>query len=77
LGEHFSVGGGALKIKKGAYFIMEQQRFDDEVWLPSFADTSVSVLILLVARLKINQSSKYSNYQKFDAEVKESQVRKP
>jgi hypothetical protein len=77
LGENASVGGITLKIKKGAYFILEQERFDDEVWLPSFADTSISVRILLVAGLKINQASKYSNYRKFNAEVKDSEVGKP
>jgi hypothetical protein len=77
LGENVSVGGAALKIKKGAYFILEQERFDDEVWLPSLADTSVSVRILLVAGLKINQVSKYSSYRKFNSDVKDSEVGKP
>jgi hypothetical protein len=77
LGENASVGGITLKIKKGAYFILEQERFDDDVWLPSLADTSVSVRILLVAGLKINQVSKYGSYKKFNSEVKDSEVGKP
>jgi hypothetical protein len=77
LGENANIGGITLKIKKGAYFILEQERFDDEVWLPSFADTSISVRILLVAGLKINQASKYSNYKKFNSDVKDSEVGKP
>jgi hypothetical protein len=77
LGENASIGGITVKIKKGAYFILEQERFDDDVWLPSFADTSISVRILLVAGLKINQASKYSSYRKFNAEVKDSEVGKP
>ncbi len=77
LGENVSIGGVALKIKKGAYFILEQERFDDDVWLPSLADTSVSVRILLVAGLKINQVSKYSNYRKFNTDAKNGETVKP
>ncbi len=77
LGENANIGGVALKIKKGAYFILEQERFDDDVWLPSLADISVSVRILLVAGLKINQVSKYGSYKKFNSEVKDSEVGKP
>ncbi len=77
LGENVNIGGVALKIKKGAYFIAEQARFDEEVWLPSSSDVNISVRILLVAGFKLNQLSKYSNYKKFSTEVQNSEVGKP
>ncbi len=77
LGENVNIGGVALKIKKGAYFIAEQARFDEEVWLPSSSDVNISVRILLVAGFKLNQISKYSNYKKFSTEIIKSEVGKP
>ncbi len=77
LGENLNVGGVVAKIKKGAFFILEQERFDDDVWLPSISDVNITVRILLVAGFKLNQISKYGNYKKFKSEVKDSEVGKP
>jgi hypothetical protein len=78
LGESFKLGGGLVaKINKGAFLISEQERFDDEVWLPSLSDVNVSIRILLVQGLKVNQVSKYSSYKKFNAEIKNAEVGKP
>jgi hypothetical protein len=75
LGESFKLGGGLVaKINKGAFLISEQERFDDEVWLPSLSDVNVSIRILLVQGFKVNQVSKYSNYKKFNTEIKNSGV---
>ena len=78
LSDNFKIGGGAVvKIRKGAYIISEQQRFDDEVWLPSLSDVNLSIRIFLVSGISINQVSKYSNYKKFSTEIIKSEVGKP
>jgi hypothetical protein len=73
--DNFKVGGGFLaNLKKGASFALEQERVNDEIWLPSTADINLSVKVLLVKGINVNQVIKSYNYQKFSTEVKESKV---
>jgi hypothetical protein len=73
--ESFKIGGGILaNLKKGASFVLEQERVNDEIWLPSSADINLSVKVLLVKGINVNQVIKSYNYQKFSTEVKGAKV---
>jgi hypothetical protein len=73
--DNFKIGGGFLaNLKKGASFALEQERVNDEIWLPSTADINLSVKVLLVKGINVNQVIKSYNYQKFSTEVKGSKV---
>ncbi len=73
--DSFKVGGGVLaKLKKGASFTLEQERINDEIWLPSVADINLSVRVLLVKGIDLNQVVKSYNYRKFNTEVKDAKV---
>ncbi len=73
--DNFKIGGGLLaNLKKGASFTLEQERVGDEIWLPSTADINLSVKVLLVKGINVNQIVKSSNYRKFNTEVKDSKV---
>ncbi|MEP6924185.1 MAG: hypothetical protein ABI954_06955 [Pyrinomonadaceae bacterium] len=76
--ENFNVAGGLVaKLKKGASFTLEQNRINDEIWLPSSADINLSVKVLLVKGININQLVRYRDYQKFKSEVKDAKVDAP
>ncbi|MCU1290605.1 MAG: hypothetical protein JWN60_2834 [Acidobacteria bacterium] len=73
--DSFKVGGGVLaKLNKGASFTLEQERVNDEIWLPSVADINLSIKVLLVKGIDLNQVIKSYNYRKFDTEVKDAVV---
>lgn len=73
--DNFKIGGGFLaNLKKGASFALEQERVNDEIWLPSTADINLSVKVLLVKGINVNQVIKSYNYQKFSTEVKGSKI---
>lgn len=73
--DNFKVGGGFVaNLKKGASFTLEQERVGDEIWLPSVADINLSVKVLLVKGINVNQVIKSYNYRKFKTEVKDSKV---
>ncbi len=73
--DNFKVGGGILaNLKKGASFALEQERVNDEIWLPSIADINLSVKVLLVKGINVNQVIKSYNYRRFETEVKDSKV---
>lgn len=73
--DSYKVGGGLLaNLKKGASFTLEQERVNDEIWLPSAADINLSVKVLLVKGINVNQVIKSSNYRRFETEVKDAKV---
>jgi hypothetical protein len=78
LADSFKVGGGLLaKLRKGASFTLEQERVNNEIWLPSTADINLSVRVLLVKGINVNQVIRSYNYQKFATEVKDAAVDAP
>lgn len=73
--DNINVGGGLLaKLRKGASFTLEQQRVNDEIWLPSQADINLSVRILLVKGIDVNQLIRSYDYRKFETQVKDATV---
>jgi len=78
LADSFKVGGGVLaKLNKGASFTLEQERVNDEIWLPSVADINLSVRILLVKGISLNQQIRSYDYRKFETEVRDAKVGNP
>lgn len=76
--DSYNVGGGVLaKLKKGASFVLEQERVNDEIWLPSVADINLSVRVLLVKGIDVNQVVRSYDYRKFATEVKDAKVGEP
>ena len=75
LSDSFNVGGGVVaKLKKGASFTLEQERINDEIGLPSAADINLSVRVLMVKGIDLNQSIRSYDYRKFSTEVKDAKV---
>lgn len=75
LADSYNVGGGVLaKLRKGASFVLEQQRVNDEIWLPSVADINLSVRVLLVKGINVNQRIESYDYRKFSTEVKDAKL---
>ena len=73
--ESYKVGGGILaKLHRGASFTLEQERVNDEIWLPSRTEINGSVRVLLFKGLNINQLITSYGYRKFETEVKDARV---
>jgi len=73
--DSFKIGGGLLaNLKKGATFTLEQERVNDEIWLPSLVDVNLSVKVLLVKGITINQVVKSYNYRKFNTEITDTKI---
>ena len=75
MADNFNVGGGLVaRLKKGSSFMIEAERVNEEIWLPSIADINVAVRVLLVKGLNFNQLMRFYDYKKFDTEVKDAKV---
>ncbi|MDQ3800638.1 MAG: hypothetical protein M3384_14410 [Acidobacteriota bacterium] len=68
-----SSGNFLAKLKRGASFTLENERVNDEIWLPSLADINLSVRILF-AGININNLIRYGDYKRFDTQVKDGKV---
>lgn len=78
LAESIGIGGGVLaKLKKGATFTLEKERVGDEIWLPSVAEINLSVRVLLVKGIDVNQVVRSYDYRRFETEVKDAKVDDP
>src|SRR5262245_1679861 len=76
--DSYKIGGGMLAaIKPGGGFTMEQDRINNEVWLPTYAEFNFSARILLLAGLNFNSIAKYSNYQRFNVEAENEKLKDP
>jgi hypothetical protein len=59
------IGGGLVaSLAKGSNFVFEQDKINDEVWLPSYAEVHASGRIVFVS-LKQNFIDRFSDYKKF------------
>jgi hypothetical protein len=66
----FRFGGGLVaNLQKGTSFIFEQAFVNNEVWLPTYTEVHVGVRVLLVKGLKVNEVTRYSDYQRFNIET--------
>lgn len=71
------IGGGVLaNLQKGTSFTFEQAYINNEVWLPTYVEAHVGVRFLLVKGIKVNVTTKYSDYKRFNVETL-STIKKP
>ncbi|HTA51584.1 MAG TPA: hypothetical protein VK757_02295 [Candidatus Acidoferrum sp.] len=63
------IGGGLVaSLAKGSNFVFEQDKINDEVWLPSYAEVHANGRIVFV-QLKQNFIDRFSDYKKFRSGV--------
>jgi hypothetical protein len=73
----FNVGGGLFfSMRPGARFVIEQARFAEEVWLPTYTEVSFSARAMLFAGLGINRTVRYEDYRRFNVKAEE-QIKPP
>jgi hypothetical protein len=68
----FKVAGGAFfAMRPGSRFVAEQDRFFDEVWLPTYSEVTISARAMLFASFGVNQKITYADYRRFDVQSEE------
>jgi hypothetical protein len=72
LDENFHVGGGlAASFNKNSGALIEQQRIDDEIWLPSLNDINLEGRkMIYLAGIHEHVTQHFYNYHRFRAESK-------
>lgn len=68
--DNMKVGGGMLaNLQKGTSFVFEQAFYNNEVWLPTYAEVHLGIRVLLVKGIKVNAVIRYSDYKKFNVDT--------
>jgi hypothetical protein len=76
--EAYKIGGGVLaSLKEGANFTLEQDRVNQEIWLPTRAEINLGVRVLLLKGLNINQTITYGDYKRFSVEAEKEKLKDP
>ncbi len=76
--EPYKIGGGLLaKLNEGATFVLEQDRINDEIWLPTRADINVALRVLLVKGINVTETISYSDYKRFNVEAEKEKLKAP
>ncbi|HMX26191.1 MAG TPA: hypothetical protein PKC13_11355 [Blastocatellia bacterium] len=76
--DSFKVGGGVLaSLKEGGSFVLEQDRINNEIWLPTRADINLGVRVLLVKGLNFNQVVTYGDYKRFNVDAEKEKLKDP
>jgi hypothetical protein len=76
--EAYKIGGGLLaSLKEGAMFVIEQDRFNDEIWLPTRADINIGVKVLIFGGLNLNLNITYGDYKRFNVESEKERLKNP
>jgi hypothetical protein len=66
----FHFGGGLVaSVQKGTSFVFEQAYLNNEVWLPTYEEAHVGARVLLVKGFRINSTTRYSDYKRFNVET--------
>jgi len=63
--DNVSVGWVLARIHKGARFMIEQTRVNEEVWLPRYLTFKVDARVALVKGFKVNGEETFRDYRKF------------
>jgi len=69
IGDVHIAGGVLANLQKGTSFIFEQAYVNSEVWLPTYVEAHIGVRVLMVKGFKINVSTRYSDYKRFNVET--------
>ena len=64
-----SAGFGLASLKEGTNIVLEQQKINDEIWLPKMTDANVGLRVLFSGQKK-RVVEQYSNYRKFKTDTK-------
>ena len=76
--EAYKVAGGLLaSLKEGATFVLEQDRVNNEIWLPTRADINLSLKVLLVKGINANSVIEYGNYKQFTVDAEKEKLKDP
>jgi hypothetical protein len=71
------IGGGLVaSLKPGANFVFEQERINNEVWLPTYEEINYAMRAFFVGST-VHTVTRFGDYKRFDVESEKEKIRVP
>ena len=70
-------GGLVASLEQGGIFVNEFAFVNDEVWLPTYTEIKMAMRAFLVVGVKVNFTTRYSDYQKFNVSAEKEKLKSP
>ncbi|HSB10071.1 MAG TPA: hypothetical protein VLM38_11350 [Blastocatellia bacterium] len=71
LTDSFNIAGGLLaSIAPSTAFVFEQDKIDDEVWMPSVMEANVALRLMVFAKMSRSLERRYTDYKKYQVDSK-------
>lgn len=64
-----SAGFGLASVKEGTSFILEQQKINDELWMPSVTDANIGARVVFKG-IRQRNVDHFSNYKRFKSDTR-------
>jgi hypothetical protein len=78
LGDSFKMAGGLLaSIKSGSAMVFEQERVNNEIWLPTYQEVNIAAKLFLFKGLSANSVTRFQDYKKFNVEAEKEKLKLP
>lgn len=76
--DSYKIGGGVLaSLREGASFVLEQDRINNEIWLPTRTEINLGVKVLMVKGINVNETIVYGDYKRFNVEAEKEKLKDP
>ncbi|MFN7946426.1 MAG: hypothetical protein U0Z53_13835 [Blastocatellia bacterium] len=76
--DSYKIAGGMLaSLREGATFVLEQERVNNELWLPTRMDINLSVKVLMVKGINVLMSATYGDYKRFNVDAEKEKLKDP
>jgi hypothetical protein len=76
--EPYKIAGGLVaSLKTGGSFVLEQDRVNNEIWLPTRADLNLGIKVFMVKGIDLNMEVAYGNYKRFNVEAEKEKLKDP
>jgi hypothetical protein len=76
--EAYKIAGGLLAaLREGASFVLEADRVNNEIWLPTRADINLAIKVFLVKGINVTQSVTYGDYKRFNVDAEKEKLKDP
>lgn len=70
-------GGLFATVKEGSTFAFEQNRINNEIWLPSKFEMNFPIKVFMVKTIHVNQLVTYSDYKRFNVKSEKEKLIDP
>ncbi|MFN8002109.1 MAG: hypothetical protein U0X75_13955 [Acidobacteriota bacterium] len=57
--------------------MLEQERINNEIWLPTRAEINLGVKVFMVKGFNVNQTITYGNYKRFNVDAEKEKLKDP